>query len=136
MAAPFTEQNYIDIVDILRLNPDYLENGSDLRDRGQYLENQDARLSTDMVGKVQTAIADYLTAQSAYNTAIEGDDALGVSSQSVSGEYSVSWAKGSAANTKYSNYLIAMRRHYQTIVQYMRWDKTGPYSGVVSRTIS
>jgi len=136
MAAPFTEQNYQDIILILRLNPDQMENGSDLRDRGLYLENQDSRLATNFVGAVQDAITGYLTAYNAKNAALEADDALGVSSQSVPGEYSVSWSGGSAGKNKYSNYDAAMRRHYQTIVQYLRWNKTSPYNGTVVSTIS
>lgn len=136
MAAPFTDSDYQNIVDILNLGPEYLETSSYLRNSGRYLEDQDSRLGTDNVGKVQQAIADYLTAQTAYNAAIEADDALGVSSQSVAGEYSVSWAKGSAANQKYANYIVAMRRQREIITRYLNWVKTNYYSGRVTKGVS
>lgn len=134
--ATFSEADYQNLVDILNLGPEYLETASYLRNSGKYLEEQDTRLSTDNVTKVKEAIANYLSAQAAYNTAIEGDTALGVASQSVAGEYSVSWAGGSAAAQKYNNYVIAMRRHKATITRYFSWTRSNPYSGRVTKGVS
>lgn len=134
--ATFSEADYQNLVDILNLGPEYLETASYLRNSGKYLEEQDVRLNTDNVTRVKEAIAGYLSAQSAYNAAIESDTALGVASQSVQGEYSITWANGNAAAQKYSNYTVAMRRHKATITRYLNWTRSNPYSGRVTKGVS
>ena len=135
MAAPFTEQNYQDIIKILGLNPAYIRDGSALRYRGGILEDLDAESSTDFVGEVQQAITDWNTASTARDAAIASDDSLGVQSQSVPGEYSLSWGnRGGVA--KYDNYLIAMRQAEQDILRLLQWDKTNRYSGRATKTFS
>ena len=129
--ATFTEQNYQDIVDILNLRPEQLELNSTLRTQGRILEEQDARLTLDNVTKVTDAITAWQGYDTAKTAAIATDDSLGVSSQSVSGEYSVSWANG-ASSEKYANYDILMRKQAAIITRYL--DLRRFFSQYTSRT--
>ena len=135
MAAPFTDQNYQDIISILGLDPSYIRSGSTLRYQGGNLEDLDAEQGTDFVSEVQQAITDYQTAQSARDAAIASDDAIGVQSQSVPGEYSLSWGNRGAI-ARYDRYQIAMRNAQQTIIRLLRWKETNRYSGRATKTIS
>lgn len=134
--ATFTSLDYQDIVDILELDPVQLEPESELRSAGTVLEEQDARLGTDNVAKVQNAISAYKTAEAAYNTAFESDTALGIAEQEVDGEYRIEWNTKGASASKYNNYLAAMRRHKALIRRYLQWTRSNPYSGTVTKSVS
>lgn len=134
--ATFSDQNYQDLIDILGLPPSELEQYSDLRQKARRLEDRDVRLQTRNVGRVQKAIYDYLKAEESFNCAFESDDDLGTSSASVSGEYSVSYSQGGLARSRYLNYQAAMNRNRQTIIRYLQWIESSPYTGRVLRGVS
>jgi len=118
---------------MLDLPPYELEVNSYLRRKGQILEQQDTRLTLTNVDKVIEAIAQYQSVLSDYQTASDADDAIGVSSQSVPGEYSVSW---DGKKNKYDNYFMQMRRYQDLVRRYLRLDRYSRYTGKVGVTIS
>lgn len=134
--ATFTTANYQSLIKILGLRVEQIQSGSELRIKGDELEELDIKESTNFVGEVQQAISDYESAENDYNVNFESSDNNGISSVSVSGEYSMSFEGGAGYNSKYGNYTAAIRRHRDTITRLLNWDRTNPYSGSATKSVS
>lgn len=134
--ATFTTANYQSLIKILGLRVEQIQSGSELRIKGDELEKLDIKESTNFVGEVQQAISDYESAENDYNVNFESSDNNGISSVSVSGEYSMSFEGGARYNSKYGNYTAAIRRHRDTIIRLLNWDRTNPYSGSATKSVS
>lgn len=134
MAAPFTNANYQSLITILSLPANQYRQGSRLRYHCQRLEQLDNDEGSDFVEVVQQAISHWETANDAMTAAIASDDAIGVQSQSVPGEYAVSWG-GRGATAKYDNYRLAMRKAEADIIRLLGWEKTNRYSGRTVKSV-
>lgn len=136
--ATFSETDYQALISILGLQIDQMESNSELRWKAEEIEKTDARLSTDFVGEVQRAIADYQQAENDYNVSYETDADTSIQSASVSGQFSVSYRGGGGGgySNKYGHLVAAKNRHRATIVRLLNWTRTNPYSGSVSKGIS
>lgn len=126
MTAPFTTQNYQDLIIILQLPPSEIFANSLLRNRGKHLEQIDTNNSTDFVGDVQSAICNWFTANDAKNTIMSTANGQGIKRQKVDGEYEVEFSDRGAMS-KYDGYESAKRRSESEIRRLLQWDYSSRY---------
>jgi hypothetical protein len=126
MAAPFTTEDYQNLIIILQLSPTEIAEGSLLREKGTALEEIDEQNLTDFVGQVQTAIAAWITANDEKNAIVSTDTGQGIKRQKVDGEYEVEYGTRGALS-RYDSYEMRKRQAELDIRRLLQWEATTRY---------